>query len=285
MSGEKCICKMNSVLPGQENQTPLNRMGLGASGLNGNQLKLIAVISMLIDHTAFLLLGYGLLPAISADAYRYHIWRLIYYGMRCIGRLAFPIYAFLLVEGFLHTRDWRKYALRLGIFAAISEIPFDLMVFPRRFVSLCDWKFLWEMQNVFFTLLIGLLTIKSLDLVNRKTNRNQSLTFFLCLGILGAGSFLAWMLKADYDLVGVVLIALFYQFRQDRVKQCIMGFIWFFSTLGSGRYFLGMAAAFLLIFCYNGKQGENRGKYRYYLFYPAHMLLLYGIFRIIFLAF
>lgn len=102
--------------------------------LSGTTLKWIAVISMLIDHTAEVLINHN---AALTDP----IWAQIYVLMRGIGRIAFPIYAFLLVEGFLHTRDVKKYLARMLTFAVVSEIPFDLAVFHT--------PFYWGYQNVF----------------------------------------------------------------------------------------------------------------------------------------
>ena len=94
--------------------------------MSGTTLKWIAVISMLIDHTAEVLINHN---AALTDP----IWAQIYVLMRGIGRIAFPIYAFLLVEGFLHTRDVKKYLARMLTFAVVSEIPFDLAVFHTPF--------------------------------------------------------------------------------------------------------------------------------------------------------
>ena len=101
--------------------------------LSGTTLKWIAVISLLIDHTAEVLINHN---AALTDP----IWAQIYVLMRGIGRIAFPIYAFLLVEGFLYTRDVKKYLARMLTFAVVSEIPFDLAVFHT--------PFYWGYQNV-----------------------------------------------------------------------------------------------------------------------------------------
>ena len=102
-------------------------------GLNGNQLKLIAVVSMLCDHAAIRLLAYGLIPALretGADAAA-DLWNQVFWILRSVGRMAFPIYVFLLVEGFCHTANRRRYAMRLGIFALLSEVPYDLLLFGK----------------------------------------------------------------------------------------------------------------------------------------------------------
>ena len=116
-----------------------------AVGLSGSTLKLIAIVTMFIDHLGVV--------AFETQISNYMV---PYYIMRLIGRLAFPIFCFLLVEGFFHTRDVKKYALRLLVFAFISEIPFDL-AFNRQ-------MFYWRHQNVFFTLFIGLLVIALLEI-------------------------------------------------------------------------------------------------------------------------
>ena len=126
-------------------------------GLNGNQLKLIAVVSMLCDHAAIRLLAYGLIPALYAagEEAAAERWNQVFWILRSVGRMAFPIYVFLLTEGFCHTRNRRRYALRLGVFALISEIPFDLLVYGK----------IWDThsQNVFFTLFLAVLMLTAVD--------------------------------------------------------------------------------------------------------------------------
>ena len=119
-------------------------------GLSGTALKRIACLSMLVDHIGASLLENGLFKQgafwpgdVQLDGV-----------LRLAGRLAFPIYCFLLVEGFLHTHDFKKYALRMLGFALISEWPFDWAFFSGVY---------WGHQNVYFTLLLGLLAMKALD--------------------------------------------------------------------------------------------------------------------------
>lgn len=135
----------------------------GKRGISGSTIKIIAVLAMLIDHTAAAVLvrqlfanGLREIAASGIDAQQQ--WLLdnamlyfVYTIMRAIGRLGFPIFCFLLVEGFQRTRNVKKYALRLGLFALISEIPFDLAIGGR--------LPLWGYQNVYFTLLLGLLAL------------------------------------------------------------------------------------------------------------------------------
>lgn len=195
-------------------------------GFNGNQLKLIAVVSMLVDHMAYLFIGVGMLtPALQAGEEVPALF-LLYRVLRAIGRMAFPVFCFLLVEGFLHTKSRRRYAIRLGIFSLISEIPFDLLTSGTRlFVD-------WSSQNVMITLFLGLLMMEVLERLDiRKKNildqgRNYSsgifqlelmaqlfVIFFFCVA--------AWIVRCDYDYTGIMLIAIFYWFRWDR-KQCAL---------------------------------------------------------------
>lgn len=241
--------------------------------LDGNQLKLIAVVAMLIDHTAYLLLGCGLVPELMAVQDDYQGWHQVYQVMRTVGRIAFPIYAFLLVEGFFHTRDWRRYACNLGIFALASEIPFDLMT-SRRILDP-------GVQNVFFTLLIGLLMLKLLDMTEKKYGTQQGRLLQLLL--MGAAGWVAWIMKTDYDFTGVFLIAVFYLFRYERGKACVLGSFWMTYMHGHLYYLPGFLASFGLIWLYSGKRGRSGGKYGFYLVYPVHMMILYLIFKGIFL--
>ena len=237
-------------------------------GLTGSTLKWIAIITMLIDHIGAALLELGLLPKI-ADAVLagnsfdyvmadYHFW----YGfddvLRAIGRLAFPIFCFLMVEGFLHTKNVKKYALRLGLFALISEIPFDL-AFNERILEV-------SYQNVFFTLFIGLLMLIGLKYFEETLPPHISwLRFIVAL----TGILLAIFLRTDYDAFGILLIVLLYEFRNLPKLRCIAGAILmlFNSTTG--------CLAFILIWFYNGERGKQLPKYFFYAFYPVHLLVLW----------
>ena len=238
------------------------------TGLTGSHLKWIAIITMFIDHTGAALLELGLLPKV-ADAVLagnsfdyvmadYHFWYRFDDVLRAIGRLAFPIFCFLLVEGFLHTKDVKKYALRLGLFALISEIPFDL-AFNEKLLE-------FSYQNVFFTLLIGLLMLIGLKYFEETLPPHISwLRFIVAL----TGILLAVFLRTDYDAFGIILIFLLYEFRSLPKLRCIAGAILmlFNSTTG--------CLAFLLIWFYNGERGKQLPKYFFYAFYPAHLMLLW----------
>lgn len=244
-------------------------------GLTGSHLKWIAIITMFIDHIGAALLEIGVLQKV-ADAVLagnsfdyvmadYHFWYNFDTVLRAIGRIAFPIFCFLLVEGFLHTKNVKKYALRLGLFALISEIPFDL-AFENRLLE-------FSYQNVFFTLLIGLLVLIGLKYFEETMPLHLSrLRFIVAL----TGILFAVFLRTDYDAFGIILIFLLYEFRHLPKLRCIAGAILmlFSSTTG--------CLAFLLIWFYNGERGKQLPKYFFYVFYPAHLLLLF-LTRIIFL--
>ncbi len=219
--------------------------------MNSYHLKLIAIITMLIDHT-----GAVLVPSNT----------MLYLIMRCIGRLSFPIFVFLLVEGFHHTKDVKKYLLRMGAFALISEIPFDLAF---------DGKVLeFNHQNIFFTLFLGLLCMYLMSEVEKKYKNNiliMNLLNALLTLIIG---FIALIMKTDYDYRGILLIVAFYLFRGSKLLR---GFsLLFVSGFLLGYINIYATVSIIPISCYNGQKGKSI-KYAFYIFYPAHLLILAGI--------
>ncbi len=223
--------------------------------MNGYVLKMIAIVTMFIDHTAAIL--------IPSDSTAYII-------CRSIGRLAFPIFCFLLVEGFLHTRNVKKYLARLGIFALISEIPYDL-AFSNKALHY-GYKL---QQNIFFTLFIGLAVIYLMSIIDSKFAKNV----FICKGldclIVISGCTLATILATDYEFMGVLLIVAFYVFRSNKFLLTLAVLLVNIS-FGLGLQVLA-ALSMLFIFYYNGKRGLQGNKYIFYIFYPTHILLLYLI--------
>lgn len=219
--------------------------------LSGGALKIIAMVTMVIDHFG----AYILLPWINLNFYSPDTTPIVdYYTIsRAIGRLAFPIFCFLLVEGAHHTRDINKYMLRLGIFALVSEIPFDLA----RGLNFFDFSY----QNVFFTLLLGLAAIA----VIQKSNS-------LPVKILGVAvaAYLSYLLKTDYDIIGVLLIVVLYTLREFRFIQSMAGIIAYLEY-----NFYGIPA-FILTYFYNGERGRFNTKW-FYAFYPVHLLIYAGI--------
>lgn len=212
-------------------------------GLNGFTLKCIAMASMLIDH-----MGAVLFPQ--------------YLILRMVGRLAFPIYCFLLVEGVMHTRDIRKYELRLLGFALISEIPFDLAF--RGGVN-------WEHQNVFFTLFLGVVAI---DLAERYKNK-IILVFSFASMIL-----LAEFMNTDYGGKGIVFILCYYLLYERKAAKQLLFLLENFLLYGRGvQMYASLAVVPMLL--YNGRKGPSI-KYFFYVFYPLHLVILHLIFKIMY---
>ena len=208
--------------------------------LDSFQLKCIAIVSMALDHT-------------GAVLYPSQIW------LRCLGRIAFPIFCFLIVEGFFHTHDVRRYMGRLGVFALISEIPYDLAF---RGVPLE-----YAHQNVFFTLLIG---IGMMVLLER--NREWPVKAVILL----LAMWLAVLIRSAYNFRGVLPIFVFYIFHESRWLAMTAGGFWNFLYQGVIQKYGVLSVLPLAL--YNGERGRKM-KYFFYIFYPAHLLLLYGISR------
>ncbi len=198
----------------------------------------------------------------------------VYEYMRYIGRMAFPIYCFLLVEGFLHTRNVAKYAGRLAIFALISEIPFDLSIEGKWYDP--------EYSNVFFSLVLGLLVIWALSYIEKfaefwiEKQWEPILGRVLILSaglivIVGFGAFAEMVLYTDYGLGGIVAIAVLYLFRGQKTIAFAAAVLALTIITGD----IEILAMFMLypIMRYDGSRGKNM-KMIFYVFYPAHLLIL-----------
>ena len=227
--------------------------------LSGSTLKMIALVTMFIDHFGAVVVSRAMhTPGLDHD-----FWNSLYWPMRNIGRLAFPIFCFLLVEGFIHTSNVKKYLIRILVFALISELPFDLALTG----NLVDFWF----QNVFWELAVGILAMMCLEAVEKK-NSSYGVQVIQRLGIIIAFAMGAEILQLDYGMNGIVSIVALYVFRHKKIPQLLAGAVSF--------YWEQIAPlAFLPIAFYNGKRGRNI-KYAFYAFYPAHLLILYMIARV-----
>lgn len=206
---------------------------------------------MFIDH-----LSYGLFGKMT--------W------LNYIGRIAFPIFAFQIVEGYTHTKNLKKYFLRLLLFAIISELPFYL------FHNIVTSGFA---LNVMFTLLLGLFCIWIWEKLPNK---------LFAIFIIMVSSIVAEYTNMDYGYWGVLLVFVFYLCRNSKIATAI-GFIgmlllnylpYMIKYLFYYKYlllFIGTLCALIPILLYNGKQGKKI-KYFLYIFYPVHLLLLYGLY-------
>ena len=211
--------------------------------LDGTVLKLIACLSMFIDH----------LGAVCFSGMM---------GFRIIGRLAFPIYCFLLVEGAVHTRNMKKYILRMGIFALISEVPFDLAFYHRLVYT--------GHQNVFFSLGLGLLAIWFLEHPIEQLDIPDVL--YKLLVIIAAG-LIAEFFNTDYGFTGIAVICIFYYLRgQPQLKYPIAAIL--LAAMGGVEVYAVLALIPILL--YNGQRGRQTKdmQYGFYIFYPTHLLLL-----------
>lgn len=210
-------------------------------------LKIIAVISMVFDHLGYIILGK-------------------FSFMNYLGRLAFPIFAFCITEGFTHTKNLKKYLYRLLIFAIISQIPYML------FMNNLTTRF---SLNILFTLLLGLIAISIYDKTNQKVF--GMLFVILCAAI-------AHFFHFDYGWFGILTIFIFYRFKENKVLASLLFIlITFINYFYSYITYLKIEYIFIMLFCmlslipinlYNEKKGKNM-KYFLYIFYPLHLIVLY----------
>lgn len=249
--------------------------------LNGAQLKWIAILAMVADHGNARIVK----PLIQAGMTGLQPLSSLF---NVIGRLAFPLFAFLIAEGAAHTHNRRKYLGRLLLFALITEIPFDLCFYGQMAY--------WQHQNVLFTLGLGVAGIMALDHFSGRPLLQVCSAVALCL--------IAQLASTDYGLIGVGLILVLYATRASRPALCLFGGSWLLAS----SYLYAFASAFLkgywprmrlaaivqwgtqllayegwallslaLICLYNGQRGKGMNKYFFYAFYPGHMLLIWLI--------
>lgn len=215
-------------------------------------LKYIAVIAMLIDHIgAFVLEN------------KYGTNSTLYILSRSIGRIAFPIFAFLLVEGFKKTKNRKKYFINLLIFALLSEIPFDLA----NKGSLMDFN----QQNIFFTLLTNLAMLSVIEGIKIDKTDLKAITEILIVILF---SLVSMLFKFDYSFFAPLVVYSYYKFYGNK-KMRFLG-----SELSL--YFEAFSLVHIsniLIYFYNGKRGRQN-KYFFYFFYPLHLLIIYFFTRI-----
>ncbi|MCQ2522077.1 MAG: conjugal transfer protein TraX [Lachnospiraceae bacterium] len=242
------------------------------TGLTASALKWIAFITMLIDHV-----GYAVLYPLCFSGHP-ELFNL-YQVSRAIGRIAFPIFIFQLIEGFVRTSCKWKYAFRLFVFCFISEIPFDL--------AFSKTVFDWSDQNVFFTLFLGFAVIWGMDEVYKRLLKKNALPYAISnlilyggrFGLLVIGCLAAYFLKTDYSYVGVLAIAAGYLLRihpvemMQKIAPIVVCGVLLISSLSEAFGFI----ALLPIYLYQGKKG-SMPKWVGYLFYPCHLLLLFGIY-------
>ncbi len=216
-----------------------------------------------------------------------HMWATVFTNAQWltqVGRLAYPIFAFMIVEGYTHTKNLKKYVLRLFAFALISEIPFNLMT--------GNSVIYYVHQNVLWTFLIGIGLIHINELARKKGK--LWLTVLTMAATTAIGFVLGFVTFVDYNAAGILTVLLFYFFRA-RKWWCYLGQLaglyyinvellkgLFFEVELFGHSFeivqQGLALLSLaFIWLYKGRQGKKSKVFQYfcYAFYPAHMLILW----------
>ena len=237
-----------------------------AMPFSGSVLKCLAIAVMFLDHIGacllevFVLNVHGNSP-LAGQIGNLYFWYDLDQILRSAGRMAFPIFCFLLVEGAVHTRSPKKYLLRLALFAAVSEVPFDL--------ALHNQAFYWGSQNVFFTLFLGLLVILIFQRYPAEGWKGM-----LALAALAAAAELG---GTDYGAIGVGVIAAMYLLRERPLAAYLISLV-LLALLNMQE--LCSIPAFLALALYNGKRGRQP-KYFFYVFYPAHLLLLWMVGRFV----
>ncbi len=260
--------------------------------VNASTLKIIAMVAMLVDHVAGGILLYNIREGFYPFGLDFGGASNLYYALRHVGRTAFPIYCFLLVEGLKYTRSVPKYLMNLGIFGVLAEFPFDIALKVQNVPFTSDILFLIEENrerilgnsNTFFTLIAGLLAIWCMKFVEEKLfteNRFSPIGVYasnpfymvLYLAPLGAAAWLAYVINTDYDAWGVALIGILFMFRRSRVLACVLGYLFFMNMESEVWAF----PAFILMLLYNGERGCFKGnsKYLFYAFYPVHLMIIF----------
>ena len=232
--------------------------------LSGSLLKMIAFITMAIDHVAASVLM--ILKRTNETA------AFIYPYMRHIGRIAFPIFIFELVEGFMHTKNKGKYALRLFVFSLIAEVPFDLAFFQ----TPCTFEY----QNVIITMFIGFLAMWGLSAADEKIAGRSLLFYYLSrAGIIVLSVLAGFYTRCDYSYMGVLAIILGYVFRSHPFpvfRNLTPVMICLVLVLSNPKSEIWCLFALPFLYLYSGKKGKMN-KWISYGFYPGHLFLLYLI--------
>lgn len=218
-------------------------------------LKIIACFTMLLCHIPFVYPQYSV--------------PLIY-----IGKISFPLYAFLISEGYVHTRNFSKYLTRLIVFGVISQIPAYLLFVGKSFNGLY--------LNIFFTLALGLLGIRIYDKIKSK---------YISIPVIVLFAVIAELLKFDYGAFGVLMIVCFYVFKRNKLNMVLSQmFLMFILYMKKMSYYtfslfnlqyilfqlLFSVISLAIILTYNGKKGKssNKIKLMFYFFYPVHLIIL-----------
>ncbi len=201
---------------------------------------------MLLDHIAVVIL----FPLLESIPFLSPVFTIL----RTVGRLSFPIFCFLLSEGFRHTKSRKRYFLRLVCFAVISEIPFNL--------AYAGTVFCADKQNIFFTLATALVTLCAFE--------NIKNSLILKITAVAAGCAASLLLNTDYPVTGIIIPLMFFISNSSTDRLFLAGSVTFFDSL----QFHGAGILSLIpIGFYNQKRGKGNSLI-FYLFYPFHLIVL-----------
>lgn len=252
--------------------------------MTSSALKILAILAMTVDHAAAVLGQSGIMAILNLTELTPENLTLsanILHIMRGIGRLAFPLFAFMIAEGCKRTRSMPKYIGRLLLFAAISE-PFFYFALSLQTPTLAGFfqdLISLNFSNVFFTLSLGAAAIYACQLLSRRGWRHAQLLY---LPVILAAALIGGYIGCDYGMAGVVLIAFLY-LAKTKTQTCIVILVWTACLYGFGQafnpigtivlhcFFCALSCVFILL--YNGKRGRAM-KWSFYIYYPAHLLVL-----------
>ena len=203
---------------------------------------------MVVDHCAYYLMEHD---------------TLLYEGMRCFGRIAFPVFAFLVAEGFRYTRNRMRYFLQLLFFAVISEVPWYLL-------NGADGT-----HNVMFTLALGVVALAAFEKLKKDGT--------LCCCVILLIAFIATWSEVDYEWRGILVIVVFYLFGvSDKISFPFSKMMQLLCAFPLMTYYGAWGALLVcfILFLYNGVRGFINGsvaKYGFYVFYPLHLFIIFAI--------
>lgn len=252
--------------------------------LSGNAIKIIAICLMFFDHFNKTILSWYSqsvlwnleeIGKMSSEAV-VKFNEFVRFQLYPIGSIAFPLFCFLISEGFFHTKNRKKYFVFMGTFALLSEIPLDLAFFRSDAIVENTFPFYWGYQNVFFTLLLGLIAlwcIEKFNPISKQKNKKIKARFLQIACVVGL-AVTASLIHSDYEAYGVFLIVAFYLCRKNRLYQ-MLAFLLVYMVSTNAQPAFPEFTAILILLLYNGQRGKLRLKYFFYIFYPAHLMILY----------
>lgn len=216
-------------------------------------LKIIALLTMTIDHV-----GAVLLPQAEI--------------LRIIGRIAMPIYVFLLIQGFKHTSSRKRYLGGMLLFAVLSEVPYDFAHFGKCFDV--------QSQNILFLFVIGIVMMMAMEWEKLYIDTLAPVIYpcVLAVTVLIMGA-LAYIIRADYSFYGICMITAFYILDEYPVFAVCIAIVCTARMCGGIQNYSCLAYPFILF--YNGERGNYLKsplvKYMFYMFFPVHLWILYGL--------